>query len=134
MSRELTPYDEQYYRVDRLTAELLKKANFDKVTNAIYYNDNSYDGNMPDENWNDPNVSDGECYYSAPIIDVALHWLEEKGYKWKDEAGVDIYFNDECICPNYEFLEMIYFENYRRSLDNIFITACCNHIITELTP
>ncbi len=130
MSKELTQYNEKYYRVLFETAKLVKQAGFDELTNAKYTSEGWYSESCICRN------SKEASFYSAPLIDVAMHWLKEKGY-WihftdnplpaMDGQYAEAYFVLDC-----EGISDTKTYKTKRDLELDFISSCCNHIITEL--
>lgn len=133
MNKDLTPYDEQYHRVDIDTARLLKDAGFNLVCYAMYLEeDNSFQHN--EEGCENSNETEYDFYYStAPLIDVVLFWLGELGYKYEQLDYILAVigtkeFGGTFNVKSFDTYEESFPRN-QRDFNLLFISTCLQHII-----
>ncbi len=130
-------YSEQYWRVDFETAKLLKQAGFDIFCNGFYERSNYF----VEQNLTNFNGISGEpILHSAPLIDVALEWLKQKGYKM--QVGLE----QADINPNERRIELRLMLNGavimqptwyfpqgtdKRESNLAYIAHACTHLISK---
>lgn len=121
----MTNKDEQYYRVDEITANLLKQAGFDLDVTAGYdieVGSHTYQEGLRTLNYNVlPRCS------SAPLIDIALVWCKELGYEFETTADiVPIYLRKGIELQKIVTVPVL---SNKRDTNMLFIKACCEHQI-----